>query len=484
MAKYDSYETPLGARYASKEMMELFSARTRVSTWRQLWVWLAEAEKELGLEFTDEQIQQLRDNVNITDEGFKVAAEEEKRRRHDVMAHVYAFGQVAPKAAGIIHVGATSCYVTDNADLIFLRDALNLLLPKLAKVIDNLSKFAMEWKDFPILGFTHYQAAQPITLGRRVCQWAQDLMMDLEDIEYVRAELKFRGAQGATGSQASFMEVFNGDEEKIDKLNEILCKKAGFPAVYDISTQTYTRKVDLRIANAISALGATAVRIAADIRHHAHDKVMDEPFESTQIGSSAMSFKRNPMRSERICALGRKLKTINANFADTFSNQWFERTLDDSAVRRMDIPEMFLLADSILLSLDNVTNGLVVNEAQFREQLAQELPFMVTENILMRMVQLGISRQDAHEEVRVLSHQAAKVVKQEGKKNDLVDRMKANPFFAPIKDEIDSMMDPKLFIGRSAGMTERFAGPGGVLDKKLEPYRKFINSAATAELNV
>jgi adenylosuccinate lyase len=430
MSPNDEYQTPLNSRYASKEMKKIFSPRERATQWRQLWLWLAEAEQELGLsQITDAALEDIRSHLVVSDESFKVIAEEERIRRHDVMSHIYALEQEAPAAKGILHIGATSCYVTDNADLIFMRDALDLLLPKLAKVIHNLSKFALQYKDLPTLAFTHYQAAQPISLGRRACQWAQDLAMDLEDIEYVRSKLKFRGAQGTTGTQASFMEIFQGDTAKIDRLNEILCEKAGFPACYDISTQTYTRKVDHRIANALGSFGATAIRIAKDIRHLAHDKVLDEPHEKTQIGSSAMAFKMNPMRSERICALGRKLSHIPTCFADTFSDQWLERSLDDSAIRRIDIPEMFLLADALTISLDNVTNGLVVFPAIIEAQLLQELPFMATENIIMKLVSHGVSRQEAHEQIRVLSREAVDTVKMQGGKNDLIERIKKSEFF-------------------------------------------------------
>ncbi|KAM5448374.1 adenylosuccinase ade13 [Microsporum audouinii] len=520
MSANDQYQTPLASRYASNEMKKIFSARERATTWRKLWLWLAEAEKELGIkQISDEAVEAIKANVVVSDEAFKVAAVEERRRRHDVMAHVYALEKDAPAAAGVIHLGATSCYgisfglsnfalgyasvsslhnivlshgiesdmslqVTDNADLIFIRDALDLILPKLAKVIHNLAQFSLKYKDLPALGFTHYQAAQAITLGRRGAQWLQDLVMDLEDIEYVRASLKFRGAQGTTGTQASFMEIFQNDASKIDRLNEILCEKAGFSSCYDISTQTYTRKVDLRIANALAALGATAVRIATDLRHLAHDKVMEEPFEKDQIGSSAMAYKRNPMRSERICSIGRKLSNVSASFSETFSGQWLERTLDDSAIRRIDIPEMFLMADAILISLDNVTNGLVVYPAIVNSQLREELPFMATENIIMKLCSHGVSRQEAHEEIRVLSHQAAHVVKMEGGKNDLIERIKKTEFFKPVWGEIDGLLDPKLFIGRSPEIVERYAGPGGPVEKKLEKYKDYIMTTATAELSV
>ncbi|KAH0558563.1 hypothetical protein GP486_004781 [Trichoglossum hirsutum] len=426
MPNYDEYQTPLASRYASNEMKKLFTPRERASTWRKLWLWLAEAEKELGVtQISSEAIEAIRANLVISDEAFQVAADEERRCRHDVMAHIYALEKDAPAAAGVIHIAATSCF-----DLIFMRDALDLILPKLAKVVHNLSQFAFKYKDLPTLGFTHYQAAQPITLGRRAAQWLQDFIFDLEDIEYVRASLRFRGAQGTTGSQASFMEIFHNDTVKIDKLNQILCEKSGFPGCYDISTQTYTRKVDLRIANALSSFGATAVRVATDIRHLCHDKVLDEPHEAGQkIGSSAMPYKSNPMRSERICSLGRKLSNISVNFTDTFSRQWLERTLDDSAIRRMDIPDMFLLADSILISLDNVTDGLVVFPAIIRSQLTQELPFMATENVIIRLIDHGISRQEAHEQIRILSREAAYNVKMEGGNNDLIERIKKSEFF-------------------------------------------------------
>ncbi|KAF4987004.1 hypothetical protein FDECE_15646 [Fusarium decemcellulare] len=482
MSNFDAYQTPLGSRYASKEMLTLFSARTRASTWRQLWTWLAEAEQELGIqEITDEAIQQMKANIRMSDEAFEVARVEEKRRRHDVMAHVHAFGQDAPAAAGIIHYGATSCFVTDNADLIFIRDALDLILPKLAKVIRNLQTMALKYKDLPTLGFTHFQTAQPITVGKRVSQWILELTMDLEDLEHVRDQLRLRGAVGTTGTQASFMQIFNEDGDKIDELNKKLAEKAGFKGIYPVSTQTYTRKVDLRVANALSAFGATAQRIAIDLRHLAHMKEIEEPFEKDQIGSSAMAYKRNPMRSERITALARELQNKNANAAQTFANQWFERTLDDSAIRRIDIPEEFLLADAICLSLDNVTNGLVVYPAVIRAHLMTDLPYIATENIIMKLVSKGESRQEAHEQIRVLSHQAAAVVKNEGKPNDLVERIRNTEYFAPIHAELDAVLDPALYVGRSAVITERMCAEA---DEKLAKYSDYLEKAQTAELNL
>ncbi|KAF3342859.1 hypothetical protein VD0002_g2727 [Verticillium dahliae] len=486
MAGYDTYSTVLSKRYPSEEMKTIFSERNRISTWRTLWYNLAAAEKELGIKsITDSALEALKANIKITDKAFDVAKEEERIRRHDVMAHVHAYGIDAGKeAAGIIHLGATSCYVTDGAELILMRDALDLLIPKLAKVISNIQQTGLAWKDVPCLGYTHYQAAQLITQGKRLAQWAQDLVSDLENLERARADLKFRGAQGTTGTQASFVELFEGDTAKIDRLNELLCEKLGFPQCYDISTQTYSRKVDLNVANAVCGIGSTVQRITGDIRHLANLKEMEEPFESTQIGSSAMAYKRNPMRSERIASLGRKLMSLPINFANTYASQWFERTLDDSAIRRMDIPEMFLLADSILNTMDNVTNGLVIYPARIHAHVMSELPFMASENIIMKLSTHGVSRQDAHEEVRVLSHQASDVVKQQGGQNDLIERMKRTEFFKPVWNEIDDMLKPELFTGRSAEIVERYFGPEGPVAQKLAPYKEYIAKTKPVQLSV
>ncbi|KPM44641.1 Adenylosuccinate lyase [Neonectria ditissima] len=445
----------------------------------QLWLWLAEAEHELGIkEVTDEALEQMRANLTMTDEDFEVARVEEARRRHDVMAHVHAFGQVAPAAAGVIHYGATSCFVTDNADLIFdmpirpwltlekIRDGLDILLPKLAKVIQNLSAFALQYKDLPTLGFTHFQAAQPITVGKRAAQWIQELIMDLEDFEHVRDQLRFRGAVGTTGTQASFMEIFGSDGDKLDELNKKLCEKAGFPGIYPVSTQTYTRKVDLRIANVLSAFGATAQRIAIDIRHLAHMKEIEEPMEKDQ---------RNPMRSERITSLGRELMNKNANFAQTFAGQWFERTLDDSAISLN--PQPYLPC----ASLDNVTNGLVVYPEMIRAHLDAEIPFMASENIIMKLVSKGGNRQEAHEQIRVLSRQAGLTVKNEGKPNDLIERIRNTEYFSPIHGDLDAVLDPSLYIGRSAVITERMCA---VAKEKLARYSDYLAKAQTAQLSL
>jgi adenylosuccinate lyase len=365
-----------------------------------------------------------------------------------------------------------------------MRDAMDLLLPKLAKVLSNLSAFAMQWKSEPTLAYTHLQPAQLITVGKRAAQWAQDLLFDLEAIEEVRQKLQFRGAQGTTGTQASFLEIFDGDSKKCDQLNELLCKKTGFPSCYPISTQTYTRKVDLLISQAISGLGATAQKITGDIRHLAAWKEVEEPFEKEQIGSSAMAYKRNPMRSERVYALSRELMSKPASFANTLSDQWMERTLDDSAIRRIDIPEMFLLADAILLSLDNVTSGLVVYPKRVDARVQEELPFMITESIIMRLVAKGESRQEAHEQIRVLSHEAGHQVKGEGGRNDLVDRIKKTEFFKPIWADLDGMLDSTLYTGRSAEIVEKFCGESGELTQKLGKYQEYIKKAGVSELNV
>ncbi|KJK79287.1 hypothetical protein H634G_05527 [Metarhizium anisopliae BRIP 53293] len=482
---YDTYQTSLTTRYCSPEMARLFGQRSRHSQWRRLWLLLAESERELGIQtITTEALEQMKQHLEVTDQDFEVARTEEKIRRHDVMAHVHAFGAVAPAAAGIIHYGATSCFVTDNAELILMRDAMDLLLPRLAKVVSNLCQLAREWKATPTLAYTHLQPAQLITVGKRAAQWAQDLVFDLESIEHVRNGLLLRGAQGTTGTQASFLEIFGGDGSKCDQLNALLCKKTDFPACYDVSTQTYTRKVDLLVANAICGLGATAQKIAGDIRHLASWQEAEEPFEDKQVGSSAMPFKRNPMRSERVSSLARELLSKQATTANTLAAQWMERSLDDSAVRRMDLPEMFLLADAIIGSLDNITDGMVIYPQVIASRVHQQLPFMCAENIIMKLTAKGISRQEAHEQIRVLSHQAARVVKLEGKPNDLIDRIKATEFFQPIWADLDDMLRPELYIGRSIEIVERYCGLEGVAEKKIQRYRAVFEKSQTTELNV
>lgn len=455
---FDTWQSPLGARYSSQEMLQLFSPRTRASTWRQLWIWLAESQKELGLDISSEALTQMDAARIFSDDEFPLAAAEEKRQRHDVMAHVYVYGLRAPAAEKIIHWGATSCYVTDNADLIFLRDGLGLLLPKVARCVKKLSDFAMEYRSLPCLGYTHGQPAQPITVGRRAAQWIEALLMDLRNLERAKEDLRFRGAKGTTGSQASFLQIFGGDHKKVKKLDQLVTEKAGFKKRAVISAQTYNRKVDYDIANVLASFGTTCEHIASDIRHLAMFKELEEPFEKDQIGSSAMAYKRNPMRSERICSLARKLQTLPQGFAATYAHQWFERSLDDSAIRRIDIPEMFLIADALCILLDNVSSGIVVYPAVINNRLQQELPFMATESMIMRMVEKGGSRQEAHEHIRVLSHEAGAVVKQEGRANDLVMRVRQESFFERIWEELtdEKLLNPNLFIGRCPEQVEEF----------------------------
>ncbi|KAL9050578.1 MAG: hypothetical protein Q9162_006536 [Coniocarpon cinnabarinum] len=449
MSALDTYQTPLGSRYASRQMLEIFSARRRINTWRQLWIWLAEAEAELGLSITPEAIQQLRQRVSITDDEFNVAREEEKRVRHDVMAHVHTYGTVAPAAAGIIHLGATSCFVTDNADQIFMRDGLQLLLPKLAACIKNLSNFALQYKDLAVLSYTHYQSAMLTTIGKRFSVYTQSLIRDLRNLERTLSDLldEFRGCKGTTGTQASFLKLFNGDYSKVKQLDKLVTQKAGFRSAAIVTTQTYDRKIDVDILQALGSFGATVQKLGHDIRLLASFKEMDEPFEKDQTGSSAMAFKRNPIRSERLCSLGRVLSNSPANAIDTYASQGMERTLDDSAARRQYIPESFLLADACLILLHNVSSGLVVYPQVIQRRIDAELPFMATENVIAALVAKGESRQKAHEEIKVLSHEASAKVKVEGGDNDLIERIKRNKFFEPILSEMDALLDPKTFIG-------------------------------------
>ncbi|KAL8666913.1 MAG: hypothetical protein Q9202_001153 [Teloschistes flavicans] len=483
MDKYDIYRSPLEGRYPGERMKKLFSPRTRASTWRKLWLWLAEGEKELGLPISHRAIDQMAQTLTMTDHDFEIAAVEEKRRRHDVMAHVHAFGQAAPEAAGIIHWGATSCYVTDNADLIFLRDGLDLLLPGLAAAIQELSDFALTHKDLPCLGYTHGQPAQLTTVGKRACLWTQDLLMDLRNLERARSDLRFRGVKGTVGTQASFLQIFKGDHEKVDALDEIVTKKAGFDSAFTISSQTYSRKIDVDVGHALASFGATCQRIGGDIRHLATFKEIEEPFEKEQIGSSAMAYKRNPMRSERMCSLGRQLDNLAQNPVHTYAAQWFERSLDDSAVRRSTLPEMFLTADALLILLRNICSGLVVYPAVIQRRINEELPFMATENLIMAMVDKGHSRQDAHEHIRVLSHEAAEQVKIHGRDNDLMERVKKDPFFEPILYIIPQLLDPSSFVGRAPQQVEKFVGTDGEVQMALSKYRKVLASLERSEVD-
>ncbi|KAJ8104126.1 L-Aspartase-like protein [Lipomyces tetrasporus] len=438
-------------------MSSLFSPRTRYSTWRKLWLNLAIAEKQLGLTaITDEAIDQLRAHVTITDEEIDAASAQEKIVRHDVMSHVHVYGVAAPAAAGVIHLGATSCFVTDNADLIFLRDACDLLLTKLVNVIDRLSVFALEYKDMPVLGWTHFQPAQLTTVGKRATLWIQELLWDLRNIQRARDDIGLRGVKGTTGTQASFLALFDGDHDKVEELDQLVVELLGFKYAYPVTGQTYSRKIDIDVLGPLASLGATAHKMATDLRLLANLKEIEEPFESTQIGSSAMAYKRNPMRCERVCSLARHLTGLFQDTVQTASVQWFERTLDDSAIRRVSIPSAFLTGDIILSTLLNITSGLVVYPKVIERRINSELPFMATENIIMAMVQKGESRQECHEKIRVLSHQAARVVKEEGGDNDLIERVKRDEYFTPIWDELDKLLDPSTFVGRAPQQTEKF----------------------------
>ena len=479
----DIYQTPLTGRYSSPEMQTLFSLRTRYTTWRKLWLWLAESQRELGLPVTSESISQLKEHVSVQDPEFPVIAAEERRRRHDVMACVHAYGQVAPAAAGIIHWGATSCYVTDNADLMFLRDGLETLLPKLARVVSQLRDFARQHRDLPCLSFTHMQAAIPSTVGKRACLWMQDLLMDLRNLERARSDLRFRGVKGTTGTQASFLAIFEGDHRKVEDLDELVTQKAGFPSAWTISGQTYSRKIDVDVCNALASFGCTCERIGSDIRHLAALKEMEEPFEKDQIGSSAMPWKRNPMRSERLCSLGRLLKNRAEDAMDTYAAQVFERTLDDSAIRRVSLPESFLTADACMILLLNVTAGLVVYPGVIEKHLREEMPFMATEGIIMALVgKEGVSRQEAHERIRVLSHEAAAMVKVHGGENDLIARIERDDFFKPVTDELPRLLDAKNHVGRCPQQVEKFCG--GEVDQALARYKDALASVRKSELHV
>lgn len=419
---------------------------------------------------------------HVTKIDFKAAAEEERLTRHDVMAHVHVFSKQCPKASKIIHLGATSCFVGDNTDLIVLRDALDLLLPRVAGVIYSLKNFSKKYRDLPTLGFTHLQPAQLTTVGKRCCLWIQDLLMDERNLRRCREDLRFRGVKGTTGTQASFLELFGGDGSKVRELDKKVTKLAGFEKFYSVTGQTYSRKVDLDIVSALSSLGATIHKMCSDLRLLASRKEIEEPFESTQIGSSAMPYKRNPMRAERCCALSRHLITLHSNAANTHATQWLERTLDDSANRRLTLSEAFLSADACLLVLLNIAQGLVVYPKVIERHIAQELPFMSTENVIMAMVKAGGDRQECHEKIRVLSHEAGAQVKQFGKDNDLVERIKKDPYFAPILDKLEHILDAKTFTGRAADQVLEFIEEE--IDPVLSRYQTQINHISDVQLNI
>lgn len=450
----NNYTSPLSERYPSREMKYLFSPEKKFRTWRRLWIALAEAEKELGLDITQEQIDQLiefKDDIN-----FDVAKAREKEVRHDVMSHVYAYGEQCPDAKGIIHLGATSCYVGDNTDLIIMSEALSLIKTKLVNTISKLADFAQKYKDLPTLAYTHYQAAQPTTVGKRATLWIQDFVMDLEDLEYVLDSIKLLGSKGTTGTQASFLELFDGDHEKCKELDRKIAEKMGFSGCYAVSGQTYSRKVDSRVLNVLSSIAQSAHKFSNDIRLLQHMKEIEEPFEKHQIGSSAMAYKRNPMRSERVAALANYVISDTLNPAITASTQWFERTLDDSANRRIAISEGFLATDSILELCINISDGLVVYPKVIESHLMAELPFMATENIMMDAVKAGGDRQEIHERIRVHSMDAGKVVKEQGLANDLIDRIAEDPAFNVSRESLQNLLKPENYIGRAPEQTTEF----------------------------
>lgn len=458
---HEQYENPLISRYASRDMSFLWSPQKKHSTWRRLWLALAESEKELGLTIGDDQLDAMR--AHLDDIDFDLAAKHEKRRRHDVMAHVETFGEAVPIAKPIIHLGATSCFVTDNTDLILLRQSLELVRERLVRVILLLSKFAKQYRDLPCLGFTHLQSAQPTTIGKRATLWCYDLVLDLEEVEHRIEQLKFRSTKGTTGTQASFLELFHGDHDKVKQLEKRVAEKMGFDQVYAVTGQTYSRKVDSQVLDVLSGIAQSAHKIATDIRILAHRREVEEPIEESQIGSSAMPYKRNPMRSERICGLARYVISNQANGANTLATQWMERTLDDSANRRLSLPLSFLGIDAILIVLANVCDGMVVYPALVGRHLAEELPFMATENLMMAAVNAGGDRQDLHEKIRVYSREAGARIKHEGLSNDLLDRLQADPAFPDF--DAKEVLDPIKYVGRAPQQVDDF------LNDVVQPIR-------------
>ena len=474
----DRYTSPLSERYASKEMQYIFSQDMKFRTWRRLWIALAETEKELGLNITQEQIDELK--AHVDDINYDVAKAREKEVRHDVMSHVYAYGVQCPKAKGIILLGATSCYVGDNTDIIVMTEALKLVQKKLVNVIAELSKFADKYKDQPTLAFTHFQPAQPTTVGKRATLWTQEFMMDLEDLEYVLGTIKLLGSKGTTGTQASFLELCEGDQETIDKIDPMIAAKMGFRECYPVSGQPYSRKVDTRVVNVLAGIAASAHKMSNDIRLLQHLKEVEEPFEKSQIGSSAMAYKRNPMRSERIASLSRYVMVDALNPAITSATQWFERTLDDSANKRLSVPEGFLAIDGILDLCLNVVDGLVVYPKVIEKHMMAELPFMATENIMMDAVKAGGDRQELHERIRELSMEAGRNVKVEGKDNNLLELIAADPAFNLTLEELQKTMDPKKYVGRAKEQTESFIAK--VVNPVLDSHKEMLGM--TAEINV
>ena len=474
----DTYESPLSSRYADKEMKYLFSPDMKFKTWRRLWIALAESEMELGLPVTQEQVDELK--AHAEDINYEVAEERERLVRHDVMSHVYAYGQQCPKAAGIIHLGATSCYVGDNTDIIIMTEAMKIVRRKLVNVVRILSRFAEEYKDLPTLAFTHFQPAQPTTVGKRATLWMQEFLMDLEDVEYQLSKAKLLGSKGTTGTQASFLELFDGNDEMAAKIDAKIAEKMGYESCFAVSGQTYPRKLDSQMLNVLSCIAQSAAKFSNDIRLLQHLKEVEEPFEKNQIGSSAMAYKRNPMRSERIASLARYIVVDALNPAITASTQWFERTLDDSANKRISVPEAFLATDAILNLVMNVADGLVVYPKVIEQHLRRELPFMATENIMMDAAKRGADRQELHEHVRVHSMAASKVIKEEGGENDLLERIANDPIFGVTLDELKGIVDPHKYVGRAPRQTEIFLHD--VVKPILDRYAD--TETETAEINL
>lgn len=470
----DTYESPLSSRYADKEMKYIFSPDKKFKTWRKLWIALAEAEKELGLDITQEQIDELK--AHAEDINYEVAEEREKVVRHDVMSHVYAYGQQCPKAAGIIHLGATSCYVGDNTDVIIMTEALRIVEKKLVSAIRQLSVFADKYKELPTLAFTHFQPAQPTTVGKRATLWIQDLLMDLEDVRYVLSNMKLLGCKGTTGTQASFLELFEGDHEKCKEIDRRIAKKMGYDGCFAVSGQTYSRKLDSRVLNVLAGIAQSATKFSNDIRLLQHLKEIEEPFEKNQIGSSAMAYKRNPMRSERMASLSRYVMVDVLNPYITAATQWFERTLDDSANKRLSVPEAFLAVDAILNLYINISDGLVVYDKVITSRLMSELPFMATENIMMDAVKRGGNRQDLHEKIREHSMAASTVVKRDGGKNDLLERIAADPAFGVTLDELKALLKPENYVGRAPQQTADFLSE--TVAAALAPYESMETEKA------
>jgi adenylosuccinate lyase len=474
----DNYQSPLSERYASAAMRRLFSEQFKFTTWRKLWIALAESEQALGLSIRDDQLAQMR--AHAEDLNLEVAARYERELRHDVMAQIHAWGEQCPSARGIIHLGATSCYVTDNTDLIAMREGLRLLRAQLVSTIAALRAFALEWRTLPTLGFTHFQPAQATTVGKRACLWLQDLVHDLEDLDHAETSIRFRGVKGTTGTQASFLELFDGDHAKVRELDVLVTRKMGFERSFGVTGQTYPRQLDFRVTQSLSSIAQSAHKFATDIRLLAHRREVEEPIEAAQVGSSAMPWKRNPMRSERICALSRYVIAALDNTAHTAANQWLERTLDDSANRRIAIAEMFLATDAVLNLYLNVASGLVVNPHVIRRGLDEELPFLASENLMMEAVKAGADRQDVHEAVRRASREAARVIKEEGGRNPLRQLLAADPMLAKVASRLDELLDGARYVGRAPEQVIEFIE--AEVDPVLQRYRSLVGAKATVRV--